>query len=103
VVAGEVADGDENSSGGEPPSSSARLTTTSGATESESSAVSAPAPRCFPGVSRCLLGLHGAVYDVTNFLKEHPGSKETLLDNAGGDATGENQNSTSICRHIHTR
>lgn len=94
VVAGEVADGDENSSyfHGE-----------QGATESEGSAVSAPAPRCFPGVSRCLLGLHGAVYDVTNFLKEHPGSKETLLDNAGGDATGENQNSTSICRHIHTR
>lgn len=36
---------------------------------------------------RCLMGLYGSVYDVTDFLDDHPGSKETLLDNAGGDAT----------------
>mmetsp|Transcript_14237 Transcript_14237/g.29208 ORF Transcript_14237/g.29208 Transcript_14237/m.29208 type:complete len:708 (+) Transcript_14237:72-2195(+) len=37
--------------------------------------------------NRCLVGLHGSVYDVAGFLTHHPGSKETLLDNAGGDAT----------------
>ena len=36
---------------------------------------------------RCLVGIHGAVYDLSHFLDAHPGSPETLLDNAGGDAT----------------
>ena len=35
----------------------------------------------------CLVGLEGGVYDLTNFLEVHPGSKETILVNAGGDAT----------------
>ena len=36
---------------------------------------------------RCLVGLYGSVYDLTDFLEAHPGSKETVLINAGGDAT----------------
>lgn len=36
---------------------------------------------------RCLVGIHGSVYDLTAFLPQHPGSKETILINAGGDAT----------------
>ena len=35
----------------------------------------------------CLVGLEGGVYDLTDFLEVHPGSKETILVNAGGDAT----------------
>jgi len=36
----------------------------------------------------CLVGLHGHVFDITDFLEEHPGSPETLLVNGGGrDAT----------------
>lgn len=37
--------------------------------------------------ARCLVGIHGSVYDLTPFLEHHPGSKETILINAGGDAT----------------
>lgn len=33
------------------------------------------------------IALHGKVYDVTKFLKEHPGGEEVLLQLAGGDAT----------------
>ena len=33
------------------------------------------------------LALHGKVYDITKFLKEHPGGEEVLLDLAGKDAT----------------
>lgn len=36
---------------------------------------------------RCLIGLYGSVYDIGDFLEFHPGSKETILDNAGGEAT----------------
>tara|TARA_B110000971_G_C19879960_1_gene440238 strand:+ start:55 stop:855 length:801 start_codon:yes stop_codon:yes gene_type:complete len=35
----------------------------------------------------CFVGLHGAIYDITSFLEEHPGSPETLLLNSGCDAT----------------
>ena len=37
--------------------------------------------------SYCLLGMNDAVYDVTDLIDNHPGSAETLLDHAGGDAT----------------
>nr|XP_056718394.1 cytochrome b5 [Euleptes europaea] len=33
------------------------------------------------------LVLHGRVYDVTRFLREHPGGEEVLLEQAGRDAT----------------
>lgn len=33
------------------------------------------------------IALHGKVYDVTKFLKEHPGGEEVLLNLAGQDAT----------------
>ncbi|KAG5187965.1 hypothetical protein JKP88DRAFT_262336 [Tribonema minus] len=36
---------------------------------------------------RCILGINGALYNVTDFLMEHPGSPDTLLDSAGCDAT----------------
>ena len=35
----------------------------------------------------CLVGLHGRIYDITDFMHSHPGSPETLMDNAGADAT----------------
>ncbi|XP_015923335.1 cytochrome b5 [Parasteatoda tepidariorum] len=31
--------------------------------------------------------IHGNVYDVTNFLEEHPGGEEVLLDQGGKHAT----------------
>uniref|UniRef100_A0A8C9DU97 Cytochrome b5 n=1 Tax=Prolemur simus TaxID=1328070 RepID=A0A8C9DU97_PROSS len=31
--------------------------------------------------------LHHKVYDLTKFLKEHPGGEEVLREQAGGDAT----------------
>ncbi|XP_058807592.1 cytochrome b5-like [Phymastichus coffea] len=33
------------------------------------------------------LVLHGKIYDVTKFLKEHPGGEEVLIGLAGTDAT----------------
>lgn len=35
----------------------------------------------------CLLGVFGRLYDITGFMHRHPGSPETLMDNAGADAT----------------
>ena len=35
----------------------------------------------------CLIGLQGAILDVTEFLPRHPGSGESLTEAAGGDAT----------------
>eukprot|EP00584_Thalassiosira_punctigera_P019305 CAMPEP_0172552332 /NCGR_PEP_ID=MMETSP1067-20121228/44265_1 /TAXON_ID=265564 ORGANISM="Thalassiosira punctigera, Strain Tpunct2005C2" /NCGR_SAMPLE_ID=MMETSP1067 /ASSEMBLY_ACC=CAM_ASM_000444 /LENGTH=646 /DNA_ID=CAMNT_0013340289 /DNA_START=25 /DNA_END=1965 /DNA_ORIENTATION=- len=36
---------------------------------------------------QCLIGLHGHVFDISNFVEDHPGSTETLLLQAGRDAT----------------
>lgn len=36
---------------------------------------------------KCLVGLHGHVVDISNFVEDHPGSTETLLLQAGRDAT----------------
>ena len=36
---------------------------------------------------QALVGLHGNLYDITNFLNQHPGTPETLLMEAGRDAT----------------
>jgi len=36
---------------------------------------------------QCLVGLHGHIYDITAFLHTHPGSPETLMVQAGKDAT----------------
>lgn len=51
---------------------------------------------------RCLVGIHGSIYNLTNFLEEHPGSPETLLDNSGGDATEifEDVGHSRIARHM---
>ena len=38
-------------------------------------------------VQKCLIGLHGHVFDISNFVEQHPGSTETLLLQAGRDAT----------------
>lgn len=35
----------------------------------------------------CWFVIDGRVYDVTNFLEEHPGGDEVLLEASGGDAT----------------
>lgn len=31
--------------------------------------------------------IHGSVYDVTNFLEEHPGGEEVLIEQGGKNAT----------------
>ena len=31
--------------------------------------------------------IHDKVYDITNFLDEHPGGEEILIENAGTDST----------------
>ena len=36
----------------------------------------------------CWLVINGLVYDVTNFLCEHPGGDYIILSNAGQDCTG---------------
>jgi hypothetical protein len=36
---------------------------------------------------RCFVGLHGSIYDITDFVISHPGSPDTLLVHAGRDAT----------------
>lgn len=35
----------------------------------------------------CWVVIHGNVYDLTKFLKEHPGGQEGILEKAGTDAT----------------
>ncbi|KAG8467797.1 hypothetical protein KFE25_006849 [Diacronema lutheri] len=40
-------------------------------------------------VDSCWIAIGGAVYDVTSYMKEHPGGEQTLLDLAGRDATTE--------------
>lgn len=37
--------------------------------------------------TKCLIGLHGHVFDITHFVEDHPGSTETLLLQSGRDAT----------------
>lgn len=36
---------------------------------------------------KCLVALHGCVYDITPFLDTHPGSPDTLMVHSGRDAT----------------
>ncbi|KAL3932318.1 MAG: hypothetical protein SGBAC_010906, partial [Bacillariaceae sp.] len=38
-------------------------------------------------MDRCLVGLHGSIYDISSFLNAHPGSPETLMVHSGQDAT----------------
>ncbi|RMX60785.1 hypothetical protein pdam_00025231 [Pocillopora damicornis] len=38
-------------------------------------------------MSSCWVVIHDKVYDVTNFLDEHPGGREIILEHAGMDAT----------------
>ncbi|CAK9012753.1 Cytochrome b5 isoform A (AtCb5-A) (Cytochrome b5 isoform D) (AtCb5-D) [Durusdinium trenchii] len=41
--------------------------------------------RC--GQEDCWVALHGAVYDLTKFMENHPGGKHAILNVAGRDAT----------------
>ena len=36
---------------------------------------------------KCIIGLHGHIVDISDFVEDHPGSTETLLLQAGKDAT----------------
>jgi len=55
---------------------------------------------------RCLVGLHGDIYDMTRFVEEHPGSPETVLVFAGGDcsnmfeAVGHSNLARGIASHL---
>eukprot|EP00961_Rhodomonas_salina_P206529 2788288-Rhodomonas_salina.1 len=35
------------------------------------------------------LAVGGKVYDVTEYLQDHPGGEEIILENTGGDATDQ--------------
>lgn len=54
----------------------------------------------------CIVGLHGHLYDVTEFMHSHPGSPETLMDNAGADATdffedvGHSLDARNLMKHL---
>eukprot|EP01025_Chloroclados_australasicus_P055872 TRINITY_DN6861_c0_g2_i1.p1 TRINITY_DN6861_c0_g2~~TRINITY_DN6861_c0_g2_i1.p1 ORF type:complete len:142 (-),score=19.66 TRINITY_DN6861_c0_g2_i1:233-658(-) len=37
----------------------------------------------------CYLAIHGKVYDVTEFLEEHPGGYDIILQSTGRDATDD--------------
>lgn len=47
--------------------------------------------------SDCWIVLHGEVYDVTEFLDNHPGGKKEIMKYAGG------KNCDEIWDEIHTR
>ncbi|KAL7540043.1 hypothetical protein ACHAXR_009812 [Thalassiosira sp. AJA248-18] len=51
---------------------------------------------------KCLIGLHGHVFDISNFVEDHPGSTETLLLQAGQDATVffESMGHSSVARKL---
>ena len=48
------------------------------------------------------MGLHGAVYDITQFAPAHPGSADTLLDFAGTNATAffEDVGHSTVARRL---
>ena len=62
---------------------------------------------------KCLIGLHGHVFDISNFVEDHPGSTETLLLQAGRDATvffesmghslGARKLALSMCAVVNTQ
>eukprot|EP00892_Ulva_mutabilis_P002035 jgi/Ulvmu1/11832/UM080_0043.1 len=35
----------------------------------------------------CWLAIHGKIYDITNYLVDHPGGDDVMLEHAGKDAT----------------
>ncbi len=37
--------------------------------------------------SLCLVGIHGSIFDVTQFLDNHPGSSDTLMEKSGRNST----------------
>lgn len=39
------------------------------------------------GQSKCVMAIHGYVYDITNFLSDHPGGPEIVVNAAGRDAS----------------
>ena len=51
---------------------------------------------------QCLIGLYGHIYDITSFVHSHPGSPETLMVQAGKDATKffEDMNHSSGARRL---
>lgn len=56
----------------------------------------------------CMVGLHGRLYDITEFMHSHPGSPETLMDNSGADATdlfediGHSLDARSLMKTLHS-
>lgn len=54
------------------------------------------------------MGLYGRLYDITEFMHHHPGSPETLMDNAGADAThffedvGHSASARKLMKSLHS-
>jgi cytochrome-b5 reductase len=70
------------------PVASAAAATVTAASAALAAAAPGTAALSLPRLQqRCLVALHGGVYDLSGFLEAHPGSPETLLDNTGCDAT----------------
>ncbi|XP_022914363.2 cytochrome b5-like [Onthophagus taurus] len=42
---------------------------------------------CHESTGDCWMVICDKVYDVTNFLKQHPGGEDLLMEHAGRDAT----------------
>lgn len=55
-----------------------------------------------------MVGLYGRLYNITDFMHRHPGSPETLMDNAGADATeffedvGHSQNARDLMKSLES-
>jgi cytochrome b involved in lipid metabolism len=92
-----------------------QLTTTSPDTTSQPGGGSNPGPIVQPTTtltgseiavhntsSDCWIIVSGYVYNVTNFLPQHPGSASAIIPYCGGDATGGLNGSSGSRKHNHS-
>jgi cytochrome b involved in lipid metabolism len=70
--------------GGATPAGGASITASSGAA---AKVFSAEEVRAHNTDKSCWLAVHGEVFDVTDFLEEHPGGYDIIVASSGRDAT----------------